>query len=258
VLKNLKVGDRVTATVYDGDFTTLYNLKVAAAAAADDLPPISYVCPTLNEASYLDDKPGRCPVSGEALLAMRLVTAYSCLRNQLFIREVPGPCPTDKSDMVPITAAMHFACKDDPSVREMNPGTCADGSPRVKAFERRPHGDHNPRHGGGFVFMAIDQWHHLEGTFVAPGVVRLYFYDDMARPLAASNFSGRIMMADGNARESGPSVPLVFGTAADHSTMEARIPGATFPFNVKVFMKFKPDDREQVFDFTFRDYSKEP
>src|SRR5258708_7672269 len=48
VLKNLKSGDTVTATVYDEDFTTLYNLKVAAAAASavDDLPPISYVYPT--------------------------------------------------------------------------------------------------------------------------------------------------------------------------------------------------------------------
>src|SRR5689334_75634 len=44
VLKTLKAGDTVTATVYDGDFTTLYNLKVSApatAAAAEELPPIS-------------------------------------------------------------------------------------------------------------------------------------------------------------------------------------------------------------------------
>jgi hypothetical protein len=140
----------------------------------------------------------------------------------------------------------------------MNPGACADGTARIKAFERRPHGDHNPRHGGSFIFMSADQFHHVEGTFAAPNIVRVYFYDDMTRPIAATALTGRVVVADSNALEIGPSIPLALGSAADHSTMEARLPNASLPLNVKLFMKFKPNDREQVFDFRFTEYSKEP
>jgi len=217
-------------------------VKVAAASAGSDLPEIVYACPTPTEASYASDKPAKCPVSGAALVATRLVTAYSCLKNEVVIREQPGVCPTDRSELVPITVALYFTCKNDPSVRELNAGTCSDGSARVKTFVRRPHGDHNPRHGGGFVFMAVDQWHHLEGTLVRPATFRLYLYDDMARPLAASNLSGRVAIADSNGQEVGPSVPLVFGQSADHSTLEARLPAPSFPLNLKVFMRFKPND----------------
>jgi hypothetical protein len=256
-LKPVKAGDTITATVYAGDFNTLYNVKVVTSATADDLPPIQYVCPTPAEASYFDEKPGKCPKSGEALVPARLVTAYSCLKNQVFIREAPGVCPMDRSELVPITVNMYFTCENDPKVREMNPGKCADGSARKKAFDRRPHGDHNPRHGGDGVFMSSDQWHHLEGTFVSPGILRLYFYDDMSRPLSASALSGRVSLADDNATPIGPAIPLVLGSA-NHTTLEAKLPATKFPFNVKVYLKFSANDKEQAFDFTFKNYSKEP
>jgi hypothetical protein len=146
---------------------------------------------------------------------------------------------------------------DDPKVHELSPGRCTDGSARVKAYDRIPHGDHNPRHGGSF-FMASDQWHHLEGTFVAPGIFRVYFYDDLSRPMSPAGFVARAVKTDNAGAPAGPTVPLAITASKDRNTMEARMPGASLPANVELRVAFRPGDKEQTFDFTFADYSKEP
>ena len=88
--------------------------------------------------------------------------------------------------------------------------------------------------------MAVDQWHHLEGTLPAPGLFRLYFYDDMTRPLSAAGFSAGITRVDDSGRETGG--PLSLATGADPSTLEATLAGAPLPVNVKLRVKFKPGD----------------
>jgi Cu/Ag efflux protein CusF len=272
VLETLKGGDRITATVYEGDTSKLYQVRVAAPPKKQTAyapPPLSYVCPSPGEESFIDDKLGTCPKSGAELQAVRLDIAYKCLKTS-YIREKPGTCPMDHTDLVPVTASMFWVCKNDPEreKRDLEPGTCRDGSPREKAFEVRPHGDHNPRHGGPSVFMSEDLYHHVEATLVAPtktqpAIFRVYFYDEYTRPIKATGMSAKVAPTDRNGKDAGSPIPLVLTHVKDGNAMEVRLPNAPVPsesapafFAVRV--KLKPTDKDWVTDHTFPSYSKEP
>src|SRR5580765_1564646 len=134
------------------------------------LPPVQYVCIMPGDEGVLEDKPGKCPnpKCGMELKPVRLSEAYSSVSHpNQFIQLGPGKDRIDGSALVPITAGLFFTCpgSDD---HLMDPGKCSDGSERKMGLERRPHGDHNPRHGGLF-YMAEDKWHHLEGTYPRGG-----------------------------------------------------------------------------------------
>jgi hypothetical protein len=106
--------------------------------------------------------------------------------------------------------------------------------------------------------MAVDQWHHIEGTLVAPGIFRVYFYDDLSRPLSIDAFSAAVAMADSNAREISAPIAVTPVPSPDRNVMEVSLGDAKLPLNVKLHVKFRPDDADQLFDFTFAAYSKEP
>jgi cation transport regulator ChaB len=193
---------------------------------------------------------------------IRLDTAYACPTHTTEIQATAGKCRIDGRALVPVTVSLYFSCSDNPTVHELNPGTCADGKPRFLARERRAHGDHNPRHGGQF-FMASDNFHHLEGTYPREGVFRLYFYDDYTRPLgrsAIANFAARAVTREAfdpatKAYKDIESVPLV--SSKDGRYLEAHVPGA-LPAQITAKVTFKANDSEHRFDFSFATITTEP
>jgi len=145
-------------------------------------------------------------------------------------------------------------------VREVEPGRCKIcGRELVATRERRPHGDHNPRHGGIF-FMAADNWHHIEGSYPRPGVFRLFVYDDYTRPLSVSAFTARAVTKETHDPTRKDTVEIQaypLRPSKNAAYLEARLPGNRLPAEITAKIRFTAKGDEYRFDFVFPTYSKD-
>ena len=159
-----------------------------------------------------------------------------------------GECPVCRRDLVRVTMSVAWTCAGRPTGTRLEPFRCDDGTPATVQYTARPHGNHNPQHGGQF-FMAPDNWHHLEGSYPRAGVFRVYLYDDYSKPLAPEQMqrvSGRISIGR-------IDMPLV--VADDGQCLEAPVPATTMPLELTAKLKFEPNAPEHRFDFAFAAYS---
>jgi heavy metal-binding protein len=234
-------------------------LQTPVGSQADKLPPISYVCPMVQDAEVIEDKPGKCPKCGMELVPIRLDSVWTCPVHSVIKESKPGQCPIDHRDLVPVTMQLSWTCPGRPDSN--SPGTCPDGTARAKKYSPRAHGNHNPQHGGQF-FMAPDNWHHLEGAYLPNGVFRLYLYDDFTRPLPLAKVRGitaRVVTkqtfdpATRTTKEL-TAVPLV----RNGRYLEARVGALPLPAQMSAKVKFERAAPEHLFDFTFDAYSKDP
>jgi hypothetical protein len=233
---------------------------VFATVSAAQLPAISWTCPM--HPDVLEPKTGACSICGMDLVPVRLVLVYTCPVHAVIEQSKPGKCRICSRDLVQKTAALTFTCTADRDVSQIEPGKCADGSAMVPRYTARAHGDHNPKHGGLF-FMAPDQWHHLEGTYPAPGRFRVYVYDDFSRPLPraqARNVRGRVVTKEAIDPKTGAtrelaSAPLVL--ARNGAFFEARIEALPLPARLTAKISFTAGGSESRFDFAFPAYSRD-
>jgi hypothetical protein len=215
----------------------------SALAFGQPLPPLSWTCPMHPE--VVDDRPGKCPICRMKLEPVRLDSIWSCPVHEVITSAAPGRCRICGRELVHVTVAVSWTCG---AVARLEPGTCGDGSTAQVRYTRRPHGNHNPQHGGQF-FMAPDNWHHLEGVYAEPGVFRLHVYDDYSKPLSAA----QLQRVSAVVTTSNRQIPLAL--ARGRNVLEARI-GASTPVAITATVAFTPGSPAYHFDFTFSEYEK--
>src|SRR5262249_22962539 len=219
-----------------------------------NLPPLSYVCPMTGDEEVIEDHPGKCRKCGMELVAIRLDSVWTCPVHAAIHESKPGRCPIDGRQLIQMTMAVSWTCAGSDK-ESTSPGTCSDGTRMVKKFAPRPHGNHNPQHGGQF-FMAADNWHHLEGTYLPSGVFRLHLYDDYTKPLPVAQvraIAGNVFVKDPKTGED-KTVALT----RSGQTLQGVIGKVPFPAVMHAKVKFKADGPDNRFAFTFDGYSKEP
>lgn len=219
------------------------------AARVASLPPVLQTCPM--HPDIVEDKPGTCPLCRMLLVPVRLETVWSCPLHAAIVRNAKGRCPICDRELVQMTMALTWTCRNRPDIDVIEPGRCPDGSSMIAKRTLRPHGNHNPQHGGQF-FMAPDNTHHLEGTLPSARLFRLYLYDDYARPLSAA----RLKATQGRVEVNGRSIPLSASTAGSY--LQGRLDPTILPARVTARVRLKPDAPEYRFDFAFPNVTRDP
>ena len=232
---------------------------LAAQKAPPALPPVSMTCPM--HPDVVESSPGDCPICKMKLVPVRLEAVWTCPVHPQVAEPDAGKCPIDHRDLIQMTVALTWTCPGQPQIDRVDKGTCPDGTPMIAKRTLRPHGNHNPQHGGQF-FMAPDNFHHLEGAYPRAGVFRLYLYDDYARPLPLDQ--AKRVKARAVTKETHDAVThvtkeiAVFPLVVRGRYLEGRIDSSAPSAQVSAKVRFKSDAPEYRFDFTFPAYTREP
>src|SRR5688500_23721 len=225
------------------------------------LPPLVQTCPM--HPDIVETKPGTCPLCKMNLVAARLDAAWMCPLHAAVIENAPGSCRLCARTLVPVTVSLAWTCRGEVNAQHLEPGLCADGSPRITKRTLRPHGNHNPQHRGQF-FMAPVNGHHREGTSPRAGSFRLYIYDDYARSLSAEalrQISARLVAEeryDAATKKTTELRVFPLRVSKDGAYLEADPGHRAWPSRLTAKVTLKKGEAEHRFDFTFAAATVDP
>jgi Heavy metal binding domain len=218
------------------------------------VPPVSWSCPM--HAEVVDGQPGKCPICQMVLVPVRLALVWSCPVHTGVAAAEAGRCRQCGRDLTRVTRALTFTCRVHPKIDAIDPGACPICKRTlVPRYSIRPHGDHNPKH-GGFFLMASNNW-HLEVTHPAVAIFRMYIYDSYSKPFTPPGMAARVVEAPDRAGKPA-TVAVAFTPVPRAGYLEARLPGLAVPVDIAVKVRFEAGDDDYRCDFMFTDYSREP
>ena len=204
---------------------------------------------------------GICPICRMDLVSAMVESAWVCPIHEVVMEDGPGTCRICLRDLMPVTVGVTWVCPNHPDVAELLPGSCPiDGVALEKTQAMRPHENHAPQHGGVF-FMASDNWHHVEGTYPEPGVLRLYVYDNFSKSLDTRHIAGRVLLGetyDPATNRTSEVETHALVPSDDGSYLEAHVGNVLLPAELTAKVTLGLGHPEDRFDFVFAEHSIEP
>ncbi len=114
----------------------------------------------------------------------------------------------------------------------------------MKLMDTLAHLDHTPRHGGAFM-MTPDFRHHLEAVVGAARELRVYFYDEFTKPIAAQSIRARVELARSGA---GPAPSIALAPGPEPACLVATLPAQNRnPHSLTLVVDFGDGQGEQSY-----------
>lgn len=117
------------------------------------------------------------------------------------------------------------------------------------------HSDHDAK-GGGVLFMAPNEMHHIEGTFAPKCGFQVFIYNAFTKSIGVSRFRAFIKII-GEVKDEDVEAIRFLNPNGEKTLLHAELPhGLKQPFEVELYVKFPESEEVEVFNFAVDEQGK--